>query len=203
MDHRALQLKIEDMQRAAEKALQQDPAFSETLHTLKTEIDHDPHVQRATSRLQTIGKNVFRSFVPHIKIRIRTSEGEISLPQPAEPRTHSSDQRVADLIQEFRQAASAVIVRSRCREELDTIVNEAVSASTSFEGIASEIESAGHELLICLDLSAYAQLREKTEPSGKRIRPAAREATGDWLKHLLSPRDLEFLRSMKITIDEA
>jgi hypothetical protein len=203
MDHRALQAKIEDMQQAAENALQRDPAFFETLHTLKTEIDHDPQVQRTTSRLQTIGKNVFRSFVPRIKVRIRTSEGEVSLPQPSEPCTHSSDQRVADLVQELRQAASAVIVRSRCRAELDMIVNEAVSASTSFEGIASEIESAGHELLICLDLSAYAQLREKTEQSGKRIPPAAREASGDWLKHSLSPSDLEFLRSMKITAGEA
>lgn len=203
MDQRALRLKIEDMQRAAEKALQQDPSFFETLHTLKTEIDLDPQVQRATSRLQTIGKNVFKSFVPHIKVRIRTSEGEISLPQPGEPRTHTSDQRVADLIQELRHAAGAVVGRSRCRAELNTIVNEAVSASTSFERIASEIESAGHELLICLDLSTYAQMQEKIEPSGRRIPPSAREATGDWLKHLLSSRDLEFLRSMKITVGEA
>lgn len=203
MDHCALQPKIEDMQRAAEKALQQDPAFVEILHTLKTEIDHDPHVQRATSRLETIGKNVFRSFVPHIRVRARTSEGEIPLPQPGEPHTHISDQRVADLIQEPRQATGAIIVRSHCRAELDTIVNEAVSASTSFEGIASEIESAGHELQICLDLSAYAQLREKTDPIRKRFPPAMREGTGDWLKHLLSARDLEFLRSMKISAGEA
>jgi len=202
MDHRALELKIEKMQRAAEKALQEDAAFFEALHALKSEIDRDPHVQRATSQLKTIGRNVFSSFVPRVKIRVRTSEGDVSLPHSGELGRQSYDEKIAGLVQELRHAASAVILRSRCRVEIDNIVNEAVSACASFEGVASEIESAGHELLICLDLSAYTQLQEKTEPSRKRGRQVPKEVTGDLLSNLLSSGDVEFLKAMKIRAHE-
>ena len=52
----------------------------------------------------------------------------------------------------------------RIPEELNTIVNEAISASRALETIASEIEHRGYEVLICLDLSPYAQVRKSTTP---------------------------------------
>jgi hypothetical protein len=38
--------------------------------------------------------------------------------------------------------------------ELEGIVNEAVYASREFQEMASRVESAGYQVLICLDLSA-------------------------------------------------
>jgi hypothetical protein len=201
MDQKALQEKIEHMQRAAEEALQHDAAFFEVLHAIRAEIDGDPRVQSAKGRLQTSGNKVFSSFVPHVEIRIRTSEGDVSLP-PRNQAGQFPDQTIAQLTHELRDAASTVIMRSRYRAELDNIVNEAVGASTSFEGIASEIEGAGHELVICVDLSAYAQLQQKTNPVVKSPKTTSAAVAGDSLSYLLSSRDLEFLKSMKITADE-
>lgn len=202
MDQKALQEKIEHMQRAAEEALQHDAAFFEVLNALRAEIDRDPRVQSAMGRLQRTGNNVFSSFVPRVKIGIRTSEGDVSLPARNDCSPHTPDQTVARLTHELREAASTVIMRSRYRAELDNVVNEAVGASTSFDGIASEIESAGHQLLICLDLSTYAQLQQKTNPGAKGFGKAPAAAHRDSLSHLLSSGDLELLKSMKITANE-
>ena len=99
-----------------------------------------------------------------------------------------------------------MIVNSSRRQELDTIVNEAIQASHEFERIASTVEGAGYELLICLDLSAYAQIRDRTvtdrnttdnQPTGRPIplslqRPPVLQ---------FSDRDLRFLRALRITTE--
>jgi len=43
-------------------------------------------------------------------------------------------------------------------------MNHAICANMRFEGIASEIEPAGHEVVICLDLSANAEVRGSYHP---------------------------------------
>jgi hypothetical protein len=137
--------------------------------------------------------------VPHIKIRIRTREGIVSLPPRVSVETTPEVEQVAQLTRELRNAARAVISRSRYRAELDGIVNEAVRASGRFEGIATEIESAGHEVVICLDLTAYAQVREPARRISQMRMSAAYQEP---LTFLFSAQDLRFLKALKITTTE-
>jgi hypothetical protein len=187
------------MESAAEEALLGDSAFSETLRALKAEIDRDPRVQSAVSRVHAAGSRVFSSLVPRIKIRIRTSAGEISLPDENKTAAHGSSP-VAHLTQELKSAATAVIRRGRYREVLDRIMNDAVGASERFEGIAAEVEREGYEIVICLDLSAYAQVRESAEPgrSAKHLL-----TSGERLTYRFSRQDLEFLKDLKISASES
>jgi hypothetical protein len=194
---------LENMEHAAEEALQQDSAFYAAAQALKLEIDNDPRVQSTVSELQAAGRSVFNSFVPHIKIRVRTKEGIFTLPKPVNLPLATEVEPVGRLTEELRNAASAVIRSSRCFDELDTIVNHAVEASDRFEGIASRVESAGHEVLICLDLSAYAQVK-RSAPSDRRLPEAkARIPAEEPLPIQLSGSDRRFLQSLKITFDES
>ncbi len=130
---------LKDMESAAEKVLQEDSSFFEALQALKWEIDSDARVQSAVRGLRAAGRSVFSSFVPRIKIRVRTEEGIFSLAkQPAVPASSALDP-VASLTQELKTAASAVIANSRCCRELERIVNEAVAESDNFENLAFQI----------------------------------------------------------------
>jgi hypothetical protein len=201
IDRRTIRSLLESMERAAEETLQQDAAFFEALQALKGEIDSDPRVQSAVSELQASGRSVFNSFVPHIKIRVKTEEGTFALPRarvvPAVPTAEQTDR----LTEELRNAASAVIMKSRYRQELDTIVNEAVGASNRFEGMASQIERAGHEVVICLDLSAYAQIRESNTPLRQ---PDATQRSVPCAQPLnFTAHDLTFLKALGVKTDES
>lgn len=190
------------MERAAEETLQQDSAFFEALQALRWEIDNDPQVQATVGELKAAGGKVFTSFVPHIKIRVRTEEGVFALPKPA-PVPAPAVEQVGRLTQELRNAASAVIRRSRYYRELDTIVNEAVGASDRFEGIASEVESAGHEVLICLDLSAYAQVQGSAQAPRQLREANAPMPSEKPFPIQLSGKDRKFLKGLGISIDES
>lgn len=199
IDEKNMRSMLENMERAAEEALRSDPAFYEALQSLKSEIDRDPRVQLAINALRTAGSRVFSSLVPHIKIRVRTREGIVSLPPRHGEGTTPASEPLAKLTQELRSAASSVIMRGRHREELDHILNKAVGNSRRFEGLASEIESAGNEVVICLDLSAYAQVRESSALIHKvRQLPAFTEP----LSSLLSVQDVKFLKDLKIKVTE-
>jgi hypothetical protein len=202
IDKGAIRSRLQNMERAAEEILQQDSAFYEALQALKWEVDSDPRVQSAMNDLRAAGRRVFSSFVPHIKIRVRTEEGIFALPRRAQIPTAAAVEQVGRLTQELRNAASAVIMKSRYRQELNAIVNEAVGASDSFEGIASEIESAGYEVLICVDLSAYAQVQESSTPLRRFEETDRSGAYEEPLKILLSDHDLKFLKALKIKIDK-
>jgi hypothetical protein len=154
IDKKTMRSLLENMELAAQETLQQDSAFYKAVRALKREIDNDPVVQSTVSELQAAGRSVFSSFVPHIKIRVRTEDGVFALPRPGNIPVAPAVEQVSRLTQELRNAASAVIKRSRYYRELGIIVNEAVGASDRFEGIASEVESAGYEVLICLDLGS-------------------------------------------------
>jgi len=200
IDEKNMRAMLEKMESAAEEALSRDPAFYEVLKTLKAEIDRNPRVQSAISNLRATGRRVQSSLVPHIRVRIRTNQGEIALPG-REQLSLPLAEPIAQLTQELRNAASAVIMRGRYREELDHIMNEAVCASARFEGIASAIESAGYEVVICLDVSAYSQVREPAEPAqnAEAIRNVRKpERSDDRLCRLLSSQDLKFLKALKI-----
>lgn len=195
IDEKNMRVMLEKMESAAEEALSNSPAFHEALQSLKAEIDRDPRVQSAMNRLRASGGNVFSSLVPHIRIRVRTSEGVVALSTNDLMPTRPAGEPMAQLTQELRNAAAAVIMRGRYREELDHIMNEAVCASSRFEGIASEIENAGHEVVICLDLSAYAQIRGGSQ--GARD-PGKSSSSLEPLSSLLSVQDLKFLKALKI-----
>jgi hypothetical protein len=201
IDRNTMRSLLEQMELAAQATLQQDSAFHKALRALKREIDHDPVVQSTVSELHAEGRQVFSSFVPHIKIRVRTEEGIFALPRPAVPATPV--EQVGRLTQVLKDAASAVIKRSRYYRELGTIVNNAVGASDRFEGVASEVESAGHEVLICLDLSAYAQVKAST-PAYRQVQGTSPAISGSApLLHQLSGSDRKFLKSLNISIDES
>lgn len=200
LDEKAIRLKIENMERAAEEALLQNAAFFEALHMLKLEIERDPQVQCAVNKLQIPASTVSSSFVPHVQILIKTSKGEIALPRRREgPRAAG---QATQLTLELRQAASSAIRRNPYREELESIVNEALETSCPFERMASEIESAGHEVVICLDLAACAQFAEPSEVSSRLTEANSITDYADPLRRLLSDRDLDFLNSLKIKVSE-
>jgi len=187
------------MESVAMSTLQQDSAFFEALHALKWEIDNDPGVQSAMQNLRAAGQNVFSSFVPQLKVRVRTEEGIFALQRQAETSTLPAD---GELTQELKNAASAVIVKSQHCEELNRIVNEAVAANHNFEKMASEIENAGYEVLLSLDLSAYAQVRQSSAPV--RMLPPARRPDHSEAAPImqLSAHDHDFLRALKIKADD-
>jgi hypothetical protein len=202
IDRKTMRSLLENMEHAAQETLQQDSAFYEALWALKREIDNDPLVQSTVNQLQAAGRSVFSSFVPHVKIRVRTEEGIFALPRPDHSPVVPAVERVGRLTQELRDAASAVIKRSRLYRELGIIVNAAVGASDRFEGIASEVESAGYEVLICLDLSAYAQVKGSA-PAHPQVREASVQIPSvEPLPAPLSGSDRKFLKALRIRIDE-
>jgi hypothetical protein len=199
VDRKTMQSRLENMERAAEEILQQDSAFYEVLLALKSEIDDDPEVQAKVGELKAAGRSVFNSFVPHVKIRVRTEEGIFALPKPA-PVASAATSDEARLIQQLKDAASAVIRNSKCYRELDVLVNEVIGASSRFEGIASQIEREGHDVLICLDLSTYAQV-QATALLPKETRQMNLLTSRQEPAVKFSHSDRAFLAGLKIRID--
>jgi len=191
---------LERMELAAQETLQRDSAFYNALRALKQEIDNDPRIRSTVSQLQASGRSVFSSFVPHIKVRVRTEEGIFALPKPAPIPATPAAEHVGRLTEELRNAASAVIKRSRYYRELGDIVNAAVGSSHRFEGIAAEVESAGYEVLICLDLSAYAKVEASPAAHPQLRLPLPRVEP---VPIQLSSSDRKFLQALKIKIDES
>jgi hypothetical protein len=145
IDKRTMRSILKSMESVAMATLQHAPAFYEALHALKWEIDNDSGVQSAIQNLRAAGQSVFSSFVPQIKVRVRTEDGIFGLTRQADPSSLTMEP-VGALTQELKNAASAVIARSHHREDLNHIVNEAVAANQNFEKMASEIENAGYEV---------------------------------------------------------
>jgi hypothetical protein len=202
IDRRTMRSLLAKMELAAQQTLQQDSVFHKALRALKREIDNDPVVQSTVNELHAAGRRVFSSFVPHTKIRVRTEEGIFALPRPAIPVPPPVEQ-VGRLTQELRDAASVVIKKSRYYRELGIIVNHAVGASGHFEGLASEVESAGYEVLtlsrspcLCSDQhsgSSAASVREADAPI----------SVAEPLPIQFSGTDRKFLKSLNIRIDES
>jgi hypothetical protein len=203
IDKKTMRSLLEKMEHAAEEPLQHDSTFYAAVRALKREIDNDPQVQSTVSELRAAGRSVFHSFVPRIKIRIKSEEDVFALPRPAHIRVAPACEQVGRLTQELRNAASAAIERSRYYRELGTIVNDAVGASDRFEGIASEVERAGYEVLICLDLSAYAQVKGLALAHRQVGEPTAQRPCHGHVPIQLSGSDRKFLKDLKISIDES
>jgi hypothetical protein len=192
---------LENMERAAEEVLQHDAAFFETLYALKSEIDRDPRVRSAMRVLQAAGQKAFTSFVPRVRIRARREDDVLGLPQRHEAPFAPATQQIRALTEELRSAASAVIQRSSHRRELDAIINEAVGSSDGFEGIASEIERAGYEVVICIDFSAYTKVHG-ADPVVPQLEPTNPAKTVDTPARLpFSNSDLKFLNALGIRVD--
>jgi len=207
MDQKIMRSLLEDMEQAAEQTLQQDAAFHEALLALKFEIDSDPRVQATVGELQAAGRRVFNSFVPRIRIRIRTEQGVYALPKRADaPSTAAPED--GRLREELNRAASEVIRNSPYYRELDTIINEVVGSSNRFGGIAAELERQGYEVLLFLDLSAYAQIqsagpvvRQGRVTERQPVRPAD-QRPGDPNEVRFSGSDQQFLKALKITTED-
>lgn len=198
IDDKAMWTMLQEMQSAAEDALRADPAFYEKLRSLKAEIDCDPRVQSAVGRLNAAGSKVYSSLVPRIRVRVRTINGEISLPDSSKD-SNAVSAPVAHLTQELKNAACAVMIRGHYREDLDVIMNNAVGTCDRFEGVAAEVEKAGYEVVICLDLSAYAQVQS---PDPAQRRASSSQSFTEPLGRLLSGQDLKFLKDLGIKSTE-
>lgn len=205
----------QSLEREARSALARDASFLEVLQCLKWQIDNDAHVKAAVRALQDRGLSVFTSFAPRIRIRLAAGETILALPgsgaasNAPNPADQVSVNRLAcePLVQKVRDAASAVVAASPHCRQLHGIVSEAVQANSRFERIAVAVERAGYRVQICLDLSAYAQVREPGRtPEGLhdfRISPLqeSNSRPPDSRKgcHLpLSSRDLQFLKELRI-----
>lgn len=119
IDRRTMRSLLEGMERAAEETLQQDSTFYEVVQALKVEIDNDPVVRSMVSELRAAGRSVFNSFVPRIKIRVRTEAGVFALPKPHGIRQMPAVEKIGRLTQELRNAASAAIKKSRYYNQID------------------------------------------------------------------------------------
>jgi hypothetical protein len=201
MDQYSMQALLKEMENEAELVLQQDAAFFEALQALKWEIDGNPRVKSAVRDLRAAGQKVFSSFVPHIKVRIRAQGRLLETVKPAAIAEPSADP-VARLTQELKNAASAVIRTSRCCQELERIVNEAVTASESFENMAARLERAGYEVVISLDLSAYAQVQGSSAAADRSGGTSHQNSSRKPANIELSSYDLSFLKALKIKTDE-
>jgi len=200
---------LKEMENAAELVLQQDAAFFEALQALKWEIDGDARVKSAVRNLRAAGQRVFSSFVPHIKVRIRPQGGLHEPAKPAGTAGPSAADPIARQVQELKNAASAVIMASRHCQELERIINEAVTASESFEDMASRVERAGHEVVISLDLSAYVQVQASSAAADRSHAAALQKPplqnsslSREPADIKLSSYDLSFLKALKIKTDE-
>ena len=207
MDRKIMRSLLENMEHAAEETLRRDTAFHKSLQALKYEIDSDPRVQATVCELQARGRGVFKSFVPHIKVRVRTEQGVFALPKPAQIAGYDSAEPVGRLTDELKIAASSVIKNSRHYRELDSIINRAVGTDDRFEGIASEFEKAGYEVLICLDLSTYAQIQNVSVPASQPARERQPVRRADPRQREPRPArfsgsDRQFLKALKITIED-
>jgi hypothetical protein len=192
-----MQSLLENMERAAGEILQRDAAFFEVLQALKNEIEANSRVQSAMRALRASGQKTFTSFVPRLNIRVRTERGLVGVTSVGGmPNTYPQLQALTD---ELRSAASAVIQSSSRRNELNAIVNEAIGSSEVFEGIASQIEREGHEIVICLDFSACTQVQ--TGDTYARISQRTSSWAADLAKMPLSDFDLGFLRTLGIRAD--
>ncbi len=200
IDRKTMRSLLEGMERAAEETLQEHSIFYEVLQSLKSEIDNDPIVRSMVSELRSAGRNVFNSFVPRIRIRVRTEKGVFALPRPAGVGQAPAIEQIVRQTQDLRNAASAVIKKSRYYHQLDNIINEAIESSDRFEGIAARVENAGYQVLICLDLSAYAQIHT---PPQKRQALKGVASTDDTcpVDIRLTAGDRKFLTALKIRID--
>ena len=193
---------LKEMENEAELALQQDAAFFEALQALKWEIDGDPRVKSAVRDLRAAGQRVFSSFVPRIKVRIRTQGALHETARPAGAAGPSAADPFARQVQELKNAASAVIMASRYCQELERIINEAVTASESFEDMASRVERAGHEVVISLDLSAYVQVQPSSAAADRTQETVLQNSSREPADIKLSSYDLSFLKALKIKTDE-
>ena len=208
---------MERPERAAEEALQRDPTFHEALQALKFEIDSDPHVQATMGELQAAGQRVWNSLVPRINVKIRTDEGIVARPRSSQFRSNTRVEPVGRLTLELRSAAGAVIKNSRYCSEISNIINEAVGASEYFEEIVAQIERAGYKVLICLDLSSYAQIQAAQSqaetnavqssgsslPENESSEIEPRVQRKDAAPMHLSEKDRRFLKGVGIQADEA
>lgn len=198
VDRNEMKSLLEGMEQAAEETLHQSATFHEAVEALKFEIDHDPRVRATVGELRAAGRSVFNSFVPHIKIRVRTEEGIFSLPQRPKIVPPPPSDPIGRLTQQLKNAATLVIKNSHYFQELENIVNEAVAGSEAFEHIALEVEGAGHEVLICLDLSAYVEVRAAASAAPPQIRTVVEAQPV--VPVCFNGNDIRFLRDLGIQI---
>lgn len=200
IDNTQMRSLLENMERAAEEVLQHDAAFFETLYALKSEIHADPQVRSAMRVLGAGGHRAFTSFVPRVNVRVRTENNVLALPRQPEAHSAPASQQT-ELTDELRRAASAVIQRSSHRQELAAIINEAIGSSNTFEGIASEIERAGYEVVICIDFSAYTEVHG-VDTNVSQFEGTNPSKTVDTVPTMpLSKSDLKFLNALRIRAD--
>ena len=202
MDKQKLQSVMEKLEQAAEEALRCDSSFHLVLQGLKSEIDRDPLVQSVIHELQAAGQAVSDAFVPRVNVRIKTDEGVITTAARPVDSSALREASVDRLTLQLRTAAGAVIKNSRYCDELGVIVNEAVGSSQYFEEIAEEIESVGYRVLICLDLSSYAQIEEARAPHQRALVRGERPDPVEMGAMQLSEKDRLFLKGIGIRLDD-
>jgi hypothetical protein len=215
MDRSALRTQLRNLEQEAQSALARDASFFEALLALKWEVDNDARVRAAMRALRDRGLSVYSAFVPQVRVWLHAGETVLALHSDSTRANLREDQGQDRLdqfssdsrTQELRDTASTVIAASRYRRQLKRIVNEAVQASDAFERLAAGVERSGYELQICLDLSTYAQVREKKltaaadHASRTETYPPMPENAVETSRLPLSRLDVDFLKELRIRPD--
>lgn len=190
---------VENLERTAEEILRQDVSFAEVLQALKSEIGRDSQVKRALGDLRAVGSKVCSAFFPRIRIRLKKGNGIFALPKHTAT-AYDPAAQVNDLVQKLRHAVRAMLMNSTHRQKLGMVVNEAVAASSTFEAFASELETCGYEVIICLDFYDWVRIVNSATAlvrSNNLDRPDGQEPPG----MTLSAYDRNFLRDLRIKAD--
>jgi hypothetical protein len=215
MDRSALRSQLRDLEHEAQSALAGDACFFEALQALKWEVDNDARVRDAMRALRDRGLSVYSAFVPRVRVWLHAGETVLALHSDSTRANLREDQgqdrldQVSSdsLTQELRDTASSVLAASLYRRQLKRIVNEALQASEAFERLAAGVERSGYELQICLDLSTYAQVREKKltaapdHVSRTETHPPMLANAVETSRLPLSRLDVDFLKELRIRPD--
>lgn len=193
---------LRELERIAEHALQHDSAFLEAFQALKWEIERDRNVRATVQELQAAGHRVFSSFVPRIHVQARTTEGAVVASSHAQAPLHVSAQADTVLVEELKRAASAAIPKSRRRTDLERVVNEATASNIAFENIASQLEHAGYEVQLSLEIAPYARIQGQADTSIRRTPSARPNVAEDSPDIEFSSYDHSFLKALKISPGE-
>ena len=200
IDKKIMRSQLDSVEQNAEAILRENPSFAEALEALKKEIDQDAGVRAATRQLVAAGRRVSNCFAPRVRIGIKGRNEVQELSGNAVDPAFSQDP-IAGLIVKLTEAAGLVVQNSRHCERLEDLVQEAVTGSDHFDEIASEIESAGQQLVIGLDLAVFAQDSAPRNPAPKKPVRSEKVLVAGSTKVQLSAADLKFLQALKITVD--
>lgn len=213
MNRDMLQSILQTIECRAQKALAGDATFLEALPALNSALEDDLREQAAGHKLGYRRVSGFSSFAPHITIRARAGETSLT-PSEHAGRAVQADTEIAarmcasdtgSMREHLCDVINAFIADGSLCREVKIIISEIVHADAVLRRLASAVERAGYRLLICIDLSMNADVREQypahlrsESHNTKYARARHAEPSDARISLQLSDVDIHFLNALRI-----